>query len=317
MKVAVVGGGTSPEAEVSRVSATQVVEGLRDGHDAIYIEYDEDFPTRLYEMKPDVVFPVLHGVPGEDGTIQAFLEVSNLPFVGSGMSASALAIDKYLAKCVWREHGLPLLPMKLLAKDSWSPSVAKDLVGELGSAVALKPRAQGSALGVRLLPNGGDVNTVIQESLCSHEQVLVEPFIHGREITVGVLEQQGVTDALPILEIQVLADGEWYDYTNRYKAGASRHVLNPEMKTSTADDLKKHAIAAHKSLGCRDFSRADFILDADENPWLLEINTIPGMTPTSLFPDAAKGAGIDFSSLVSLLVDNAVRRGASAASTAS
>ena len=120
MKVAVIGGGTSPEAEVSRVSATQVVNGLIPRHEAVYFEFNLDLTTQLLKFDPDVVFPVLHGVPGEDGSIQGFLEVIGIPFVGSGMAASALAIDKYQAKCVWREHNIPVLPMKLLDKASWS-----------------------------------------------------------------------------------------------------------------------------------------------------------------------------------------------------
>lgn len=308
MKVAVIGGGTSPEAEVSRVSATQVVDGLKPRHDAVYVEFDTDLPTRLQDIEPDVVFPVLHGVPGEDGSIQGFLEVVGLPFVGSGMSASALAIDKYQAKCVWREHSIPVLPMKLLDKTAWSSSNCDEVESTLGSALAIKPRSQGSALGVKLLPEGGDLNSALDEVFESHDQLIVEPFKKGREITVAVLERDGIAIALPIIEIQVLADGEWYDYTNRYKVGASRHILNPEMPSASAEALKRYAVAAHCLLGCRDLSRSDFILDEQNQPWLLEINTIPGMTPTSLFPDAARGYGIEFPELMDLLINNALSR---------
>ncbi len=308
MKVAVIGGGSSPEAAVSRVSATQVVEGLKSRHEATYLEFDLSLYTQLLDLKPDVVFPVLHGVPGEDGSIQGFLEVMGLPFVGSGMSASALAIDKYQAKCVWREHDIPVLPMRLVDKASWSPRDCEKIEQSLGSAVALKPRAQGSALGVKLLSEGGDLAAAVNEALESHDQLIIEPFKRGREITVAVLEQNGVATALPIIEIQVLADGEWYDYTNRYKTGASRHILDPPMPPATADALKQLAIAAHSLLNCRDLSRSDFILDESDHPWLLEINTIPGMTPTSLFPDAARGYGLEFPDLMELLVNNAIAR---------
>lgn len=308
MKVAVLGGGTSPEAEVSRVSATQVVEGLIPRHEAVYIEFDAELHTRLLNFEPDVVFPVLHGVPGEDGSVQGFLEVLGLAFVGSGMTASALAIDKYQAKCVWREHGIPVLPTKLVDKTSWPDEVCEDVERTLGSKVAIKPRAQGSALGVRLLPEGGDIKTVLTEALESHDQLLVEPFKRGREITVAVLEKEGSATALPIIEIQVLADGEWYDFTNRYKAGASQHILDPPMPPACDEALKNYAVRAHCLLGCRDLSRSDFILDEHDQPWLLEINTIPGMTPTSLFPDAARGYGLEFPELMDLLVTNAFNR---------
>lgn len=303
-----IGGGTSPEAAVSRVSATQVVDGLTPRHKATYIEFDSNLPAELTRLGPEVVFPVLHGVPGEDGSIQGFLEVLGLPFVGSGMSASALAIDKYQAKCVWREHDIPVLPMKLLDKAMWTPIDCEEVERKLGNAVAIKPRAQGSALGVKLLPEGGDLQKALDEAFVSHNQLIIEPFKKGREITVAVLERDGEASALPIIEIRVLADGEWYDFTNRYKAGASQHILNPDMPSSTAETLKRHAIEAHRLLGCRDLSRSDFILDEHDQPWLLEINTIPGMTPTSLFPDAARGHGLEFPELLDLLVNNALSR---------
>ncbi|MCY4129933.1 MAG: D-alanine--D-alanine ligase [Gammaproteobacteria bacterium] len=308
MKIAVIGGGTSPEAEVSRVSATQVVDGLTPRHEATYIEFDSRLHTELNRLAPEVVFPVLHGVPGEDGSIQGFLEVLGLPFVGSGMSASALAIDKYQAKCVWREHNIPVLPMKLLDRASWTTMDCEEVERTLGNAVAIKPRAQGSALGVQLLPEGGDLQKALVEAFVSHDQLIIEPFKKGREITVAVLESDGVASALPIIEIQVLADGEWYDFTNRYKAGASQHILDPDMPSATATALKRYAVAAHCLLGCRDLSRSDFILDERDQPWLLEINTIPGMTPTSLFPDAARGHGLEFTDLLELLVNNALGR---------
>ena len=308
MKVAVIGGGTSPEAEVSRVSASQVVDGLTPRHEATYIEFDSSLATELTRLKPEVVFPVLHGVPGEDGSIQGFLEVLGLPFIGSGMSASALAIDKYQAKCVWRDHNIPVLPMKILDKASWSSKDCEEVENAFGNAVAIKPRAQGSALGVKLLPDGGDLQGALIEAFESHDHLIVEPFKKGREITVAVLESDGIASALPIIEIQVLADGEWYDFTNRYKAGASRHILDPDMPPVSADALKRYAVAAHCLLGCRDLSRSDFILDEHDRPWLLEINTIPGMTPTSLFPDAARGHGLEFPELLDLLVNNALNR---------
>lgn len=308
MKVAVIGGGTSPEAEISRVSATQVIEGLKPDNEAAYIEFDSNLHTQLLQFEPDVVFPVLHGVPGEDGSIQGFLDVLGLPFVGSAMAASALAIDKYLAKCVWREHDIPVLPMKCLDRESWSPMDCEEIKRDWGDTVAIKPRAQGSALGVKLLPNGGDVERALMEAFESNAHLIVEPFKKGREITVGVLERNGVASALPIIEIIVLVDGEWYDFNNRYKPGASRHILGPDIPMTTADALKQYAVSAHCLLGCRDLSRADFILDEHDEPWLLEINTIPGMTPTSLFPDAARGYGLEFPDLMGLLINNALSR---------
>ncbi len=309
MKVAVIGGGTSLEASVSKDSAEQVIAGLRRNHDTHYIEFDRKLPANLTELDPDVVFPVLHGSPGEDGTIQGFLEILGYPFVGSGMTASALAIDKFQAKCLWREHDIPVLSMMRLEKQSWDEKRCTELRERLGDAIVIKPCTEGSALGVHLLPSGGDISATIAESFKSHDRLVVEPYIEGREITVGILERTGGdTTALPIIEIQVKGEGQWYDFTNRYKPGATRHVIQPDLPTAVADSLQDHAVEAHRLLGCRDLSRADFILDGSENIWLLEINTMPGMTPTSLYPDAARAAGIEFQDLMNLLVNNALQR---------
>lgn len=307
MKIAVLGGGTSPEATVSRSSAKQVIQGLSERHNTRYIELSPNMPAELIEYAPDVVFPVLHGSPGEDGSVQGFLEIHGFPFIGSAMTASALAIDKFQAKCVWQTLDLPVLPMKLLSKATWSDARCSDIEATIGNAVAIKPRAAGSAIGVRLLPNGGDLSAVLSDAFQSHDYLVVEPFKAGREITVAVLEHGGVAEALPIIEIQVLAANEWYDFTNRYKEGASRHVIEPSLPEATIARLKHVAIAAHQALGCRDFSRSDFIVD-DQEFWLLELNTIPGMTPTSLFPDAARAASIEFPDLLELLVENASAR---------
>lgn len=308
MKVLVISGGTSLEWEISRISAQRVVTALQENHEVASVEFDSELDANLHQFEPEVVFPVLHGVPGEDGSIQGYLEVIGMPFVGSGMNASALAIDKFQAKCVWREHGLPVLPMKLVHKESMQPGACEEIKSALGNALVIKPRAEGSALGVKLLPDGEGFEQALTDAFACHDQLLIEPFVKGREITVGVLEDGGDVQALPIIEIQVLTQGEWYDFTNRYKAGASRHVIDPAMSEEVANQLRQIAINAHQLLGCRDFSRVDFILTDQEEIHLLEINTIPGMTPTSLYPDAAKAAGIEFGTLIERLLQNAVGR---------
>ena len=308
MRVLVICGGSALEADISRVSALQVVNVLEKNHDVASVEFDAELNTHLSEFAPDVVFPVLHGVPGEDGSIQAYLEVVGLPFVGSGMVASALAIDKFQAKCVWQEHGLPVLPMKLLSKAQFQPEKSESIKSQLGKGLVIKPRAEGSALGVVLLPDGEGFEHALADAFIDHDELLIEPYVKGREITVGVFEEGDAAHALPIIEIEVLTKGEWYDFTNRYKAGASKHLINPPMTESVAVQLKEIAVSAHNLLGCRDISRVDFILDEDEKIHLLEINTIPGMTPTSLYPDAARAAGMEFGELMERLVQNALNR---------
>lgn len=309
MKVAVIGGGTSPEQEVSRRSAKEVIDALNVNHDALYIEFDFGLNHNLLHVKPDVVFPVLHGIPGEDGAIQGYLESIGMPFVGSGLSSSALAIDKFSAKCVWGEAGLPVLPMKLLYKNSFTASLCTEIISEVGDRIAVKPREQGSALGVNLLPDGGDVENAIRQAFTHADSVIVEPYKHGHEITVGVLDTLASgCESLPVIEIQVLKKDGWYDFTNRYEVGASRHVIDPDLPTGINSKLQQYAVEAHQLLGCRDMSRADFIVEDDGQIWLLEVNTIPGMTQTSLYPDAARAAGIEFPELVDQLVENATNR---------
>ena len=309
MKVAVIGGGPSREAEVSRVTADQVKTGLSNRHDAYYLEYGDSLTQEIMSLKPDVVFPAMHGVPGEDGSLQGYLEVLGLPYVGSDFAASALAMDKYSAKCVWADGHIPVLPMQLIHSDTFFPDNVSDIEKKLGPSVAIKPTAQGSALGVQLLPEGGDMLDAIQTAFTFGDSLLVEPYIKGREITVAVLDGKNQESrALPIIEICMTSLDEWYDYENRYTEGKSQHVINPPMPEYVAEHLKKYAVQAHYMLGCRDLSRSDFLLTDDNEIWLLELNTMPGMTPTSLYPDAARAAGIEFDDLLDGLVDLAHNR---------
>ena len=292
------------------MSSQQVVDGLSDRHDVRYLEYDNSLTENLKQFNPDVAFPVMHGSPGEDGSIQGYLHVLNIPYIGSDYSASAKAIDKYIAKCIWRDGNIPVLPMQLISKDSYTTQDADQIRNCLGDAVALKPLTQGSALGVHLLPDGGDIDSAIRETFKYGDTLIVEPFIAGREITVAVLENDAKgCHALPIIEICVTEKSEWYDFNNRYTAGKSKHIIDPEMQTEVAEKLKHYAVFAHQMLGCRDLSRSDFILTEDNDIWLLELNSIPGMTPWSLFPDAARAAGIEFEDLLDGLVTQAINRG--------
>ena len=309
MKVAVIAGGPSREAQVSRRSAHEVMAALRVSHTCEVFEFESDLSTKLFDMQPDVAVPIMHGSPGEDGTIQGFLNVLEIPFVGSDVEASALAMDKFGAKCMWRDAGLPVLPTCLVSKDSFTPSCVQDIESQLGSAVAIKPRSQGSALGVQLLPEAGDMRQAIAESFKFDDHLVIEPFVDGREITVGVLERHNrVAEALPVIEIHVSRSDEWYDYTNRYTPGKSRHEIDPKFQNGVAEELRSIAVQAHEVLRCRDLSRSDFLVTPNGEICLLELNTIPGMTATSLYPDAARAAGLELPALMDLLVENAIRR---------
>ncbi len=308
LKIAVLAGGNSAEAEVSRSSAGGIAAALRTwGHEVVVIELDRELVGALRALDPDVVFPMLHGPPGEDGTVQGLLAMLGMPFVGSGVQGSAAAMDKYLAKALFRAAGLPVVDDVLIAPETSPEAAAERVLTEIGDRVVIKPRRQGSALGVTLMPRGGDLVPPLREALEYGGGALVERHVAGAEATVGVLDEHGADMlALPVTEITV-ADGEWYDFDNRYTPGKSEHIIPARFPETRLGELEDYALRAHRCLGLRDFSRADFIVG--DSVWLLEVNALPGMTSTSLFPDACRATGIDFPEMAERLTLSAFRRG--------
>lgn len=309
LKVAVLQGGPSAEAEVSRSSAREVAAGLNAaGHDAHCLEVDTRLTRALIDLNPDVVFPALHGPPGEDGTVQGYLELLSLPTVGSGVEASALAMNKSVSKLIFARHGLPMVNDVVVSATEAPDDAASRVHERLGDRVVVKPINEGSALGVTLLPNGGDVAAAIADAQ-RYGELLVEAFVPGREITCGVLDLEGQEPvAHPVIEITT-ASNEWYDYHNRYAAGASEHLIPAPLPGDVLAEVAQISIDAHRALGLSDLSRADFIVDDTGAITLLEVNALPGMTPTSLYPDGAKTLGYDFPGLLDALVQSALRRG--------
>ncbi len=315
LTIAVLMGGQSAEAEVSRNSAAQVAAALDSvGHLCHRVELDADCARSLLKLQPDVVFPALHGPPGEDGTVQGFLELLGFAYVGSGVHGSALAMDKAVAKHIFRQRGLPVaddLTVELPADGRIDNTLLADAVtrveAQLGPRVVIKPLNQGSAIGVTPLPNGGDISAALRDGL-QYGPCLVEPYVMGREITVGVLDTDQGPVPHPVIEI-VTASEEWYDYTNRYAEGGSQHVIPAPLPDEVNQQLQSIALEAHRALDQRDLSRADFIVTDDDNITLLEVNSLPGMTPTSLYPDGAAHLGYSFAQLTDYLVRRAYRRG--------
>ena len=307
LNVAILAGGNSAEADVSRRSAAEVHKALAAlGHSSSLIELDRHCAATLLRTQPDVVFPALHGPPGEDGTVQGLLEILGLPYVGSGVRGSALAMDKAVAKSVFRSHNLPVNAERIVSRNADLETSVSEIEQAFGNQVAIKPLNTGSALGVQLLPNGGDLYAALNAGL-QFGDCLVEPFIAGKEITVGVLHTATKLQAHPVIEIRTAAD-QWYDYENRYTPGQSEHIVPADLQPRVTAELQRIAVTAHSALGLRDLSRADFILDAADNITLLEVNTLPGMTPTSLYPDGAAALGLNFEELVDLLVRTAFAR---------
>jgi D-alanine-D-alanine ligase len=307
--IAVLCGGDSAEAAVSRSSAREVADALSRRYTVRLLELDAELTATLLASPPDAVFPVLHGPPGEDGTVQGFLEMLGLPYVGSGVRASAAAMDKGIAKCLFRRAGLPVCDEIVFAAPISIDDACRATIERFGDRVVIKPTSQGSGIGTTPVMNGGDLRAPFERAFAQDRSVLVEPFVLGREVTVGVLDVHGDEPrAFPPIEITTPA-GSWYDYEHRYTPGASEHIVPARVEPATLERLAAIALEAHRVLECRDLSRADFIVTDDGDIRLLEVNTIPGMTPTSLYPDGARAVGLDFEALVDRLVRSALARG--------
>ncbi|MCH7824505.1 MAG: D-alanine--D-alanine ligase [Acidobacteria bacterium] len=306
--VAVVCGGPSAEAEVSRVSGRCVAEALRATYFNVSLLEQEEFVDGGFgALFADVVFPALHGPPGEDGTFQGFLDVMGLPYVGCDVPSSACAMDKVIAKQLFRSRDLPVADDVVVYEREGAEAGAQRVVDTLGQDVVIKPSSQGSALGIVFGKDVDDLAPAIEQAFAFDDRVLIERRIEGKEITVAILERDGDPEALPVVEITTPA-GSWYDYEHRYTPGLSDHIMPAPLSDQQYLRTQEVAVLAFETLGCRDLSRADFMVPEEGEPILLELNTMPGMTPTSLFPDAAREAGISFEELTALLIERAVAR---------
>ncbi len=302
LRVAVLVGGPSSEAHVSRSSGRAVASALAaGGQQARLVELCADTATLLQSEATDVAFPVTHGPIGEDGCLQGLLEVLGIPYVGSGVLASALAADKPCAKRLFRAAGLPLAEQRLVTQNDDLEASAARVRREIGGAVVVKPANGGSAIGTTRIA-ASDTDSAMVAALRAALQVdaraLVEAFVVGQEVTCGILEQgEGAAQALPPTLIEAKA-ADWYDFESRYAPGGSVHHCPAPFAAPLVERIQNVALAAHVALGCRDLSRVDFVVDATASALtLLEVNTLPGMTSTSLFPEAAVAAGVDFEAL--------------------
>lgn len=303
LTVVVLKGGRSTEREVSSNTGSQVAAGLTAcGHTVIEVDAaDEGFIGAITAACPDVVFICLHGKFGEDGTVQGLLELLGIPYVGSGVLASALAMDKVMSKYVFAQAGIA--SPAYIALRRGEPFDAAAITEALGPKTVVKPANEGSAIGVTISHQPSELLPAIEEALRFDDLVLVERFISGVEVTVGVIGNDHPI-ALPTLEI--VPEHEFYDYESKYVPGMSKHIIPARISERARAECQRIAIEAHKVFGCRGMSRADIIVAEEERPYLLEINTIPGMTSTSLLPDAARAAGIEFPQLCERLVELAL-----------
>ncbi|MGB7685392.1 MAG: D-alanine--D-alanine ligase [Solirubrobacterales bacterium] len=309
MKVAVLKGGRSLERGVSLRSAARVEDALeRLGHQVVAIDVGADLVTRLSAEAPDVAFVAMHGVGGEDGTAQELLEILGIPFTGPGAAACARCMDKVLAKNMIREAGLPTADWFAFNETAFRELGAADALGQLeeslGFPLVVKPSRGGSSLGVRFAAETAEVPQALVSAFSYDDRVILERFVEGRELAVSVIGDE----ALPIVEA-IPAEGDSYDFEARYEIGRTRFVCPAELTDDAAAAVTETALATYRALGCTGFARIDLIL-ADEQPWVLEANAIPGLTDTSLLPQAAEAAGMSFERLVERILDLAPHRAA-------
>lgn len=293
--VAVLMGGLSSEREVSLVSGVAVVKALKAlGYKVTEIDVGKDVAEAVAKAKPDVVFNALHGTYGEDGCVQGVLEVLGIPYTHSGVLASGLAFDKQVAKKIFECSGIVCPPGKVLHRDD----VLKGDVME--RPYVIKPVSDGSSVGVYIVKQGDEL-ALSKEDLERHERFLVEKYIEGKELSVAVTDEQ------PLGVVELRPKKGFYDYRHKYEDGMTEHILPAQIDSDIYDEVMLTAFRAHKLLGCRGISRADFRYDymGDQQFYLLEVNTHPGFTPLSLVPEMAEHKGITFENLVEYLIKTA------------
>ncbi len=299
----VVCGGISTEREVSLRSGQAVYQALQKAGYTNVTLFDlrQDNIGEILAAKPDICFLALHGEGGEDGCIQGLLELANIPYTGSGVAASAVCMNKILTKQVVAAAGLPTAKFAVFQKAdcadvSW---LCKQLVEQIGLPMVLKSPCQGSSIGVVIVKEEEEMATAIAEIFTYGDQLLAEQYLRGVEITVPVLGNDELT-VLP--DIEITSEREFYDYTAKYTNGLCRHIIPARISEEDRKKAQEISKKAYKELGCRGLSRIDFIIDEQQGPMIIEVNTLPGMTEMSLFPDAAKAAGISFEKLVSKIL---------------
>jgi D-alanine-D-alanine ligase len=294
--IAVLMGGMSSEREISQKTGTAILQALlRKGYQAMAVDVDRNVGLTLREHGIQVAYIALHGSLGEDGTIQGLLEIMGIPYTGSGVLASALAINKVAAKKLFRYHGI-------MTPEFQSFQTAGISTADIQSRITtplpfvVKPAEEGSTIGISIVSSRQDLPAALERACGYGAEVLVEAFITGREITVGVI------DGRPLPPVEIRPKSGFYDFTSKYTKGKTEYLVPAPLDPAAAAVISDAAAAAYHALGCRGNARVDFILSAEGRPFVLEVNTIPGMTETSLLPMAAREAGIDFDTLVEMIL---------------
>ncbi len=291
-------GGWSEEREISLRTGGAIFQALKEeGFNVVGIDVDRNVVDYLKKYKINFAFLALHGPFGEDGTVQGLLEMLGIPYTGSGVLASALAMNKIYAKRIFDQQGIPTPKWIVLSSLHLTP----DTLHGLKYPVVVKPAGQGSTIGVSIVQERKSLDTAIRKAKRLDKQVLIEEYIRGKEITVGILGRK----TLPIIEI--IPKSKFYDYRAKYLPGASKHIIPARLERKVAKRSADLALKAFHALGCRAYGRVDMRVDIRNQPWVLEINTIPGMTRTSLLPEAALSLGISFNQLVLKIIQHSLQ----------
>ncbi|WP_100407183.1 D-alanine--D-alanine ligase family protein [Bacillus solitudinis] len=299
MKIAVLYGGVSAEREVSLSSGKGIIAALKKkGHEVIGIDFQPQQLNEILTLDVDLVYIGLHGRFGEDGKVQALLDMLEIPYVGSGVQGSALAMDKARSKLFFAREGTRVAKEQVLYKHQYSRETFETTIS---FPVVVKPNQEGSTIGITIAEEEETLLNGIDEAFRYDETVLLEEFISGKEVTVAVMGNRGSEKALPVVEI--VPKSKYYDYEAKYAAGGSEHFVPARLTDEQTNYVQKHAVLAHQALGCNIYSRVDFIVPEDDgDPVILEVNTLPGMTPTSLYPDAAREIGMSYEDMIEELL---------------
>jgi D-alanine-D-alanine ligase len=297
-KIGVLMGGMSSERDVSLKTGAAVCNALKEaGYNAVSIDVGKDIVRKIEDEKIDVAFIALHGKYGEDGTVQGILEIMGIPYTGSGVLGSAVSMNKIVSKELFERHGIPTPPYEVIYKKDYG----KGHKFTIGFPLIVKPANGGSTIGVNIVDNAARLDSAIQDAFNYDDYILIEKFIDGIVLTAGVLEDT----ALPVIEVSPKKG--FYDYESKYTPGMTEYFVPARIDKKKTEECQGLALKCHKVLRCRGITRTDIIMDKYKNLFVLEINTIPGMTATSLIPMAAKAAGIEFKTLLIKALEIAIK----------
>lgn len=302
--VAVVMGGPSAEREVSLNTGAAIANALREYGYTNVVEIDLDprnFGKQLAESKAEVVFNAVHGLYGEDGRLQTLLEIREMPYTGSGMIASVSCMDKVITKRMLRDAGISTPACLIINKKE--SGIKEKIIQRFSLPVVIKPASQGSSIGVEIVKEEKQLDEALANAFKYSRDILVEEFIGGKELTVSMMQKDGEVVALPV--IHIAPHSGTYDYHSKYTKGATEYICPADLDEETTKKVQEISKQAYEVLGCSGVARADVMLDEEGNGYVLEINTVPGMTATSLVPKAAAAAGISFPELCNIILQSA------------